>query len=285
MRYCILFILFLSLWACHQNSEEDSMALRDIGGSDDFEMMMDIPVTQQPPPPQANATAMSQPAAEKKIIKTGELAFRVQDSQQAYHNILQQLKKQDAYIENERQSTEYDRKYIRMKIRVASEKFDHLFDSLASQSGEIEERKVEIEDVTERYYDLQARIKNRKALEERYIELLKKAESIKDMLEIERNLNELRMEIEMQEGKFRYLSKQVRYSTIHLHFYELLPYTYSSELRPGFGARLMESLSNGWQIFLSFLIGLTSLWPFLLVLLGVIIGWKKWRRKRLAAGK
>lgn len=261
------------------------MALMDVNSNGNFEEVLHAPVTQQPPPPSSNTADDARSAHEKKVIKTGELAFKVEDSQQTYQSVLQQMKKQGAYVENESQMTEYDRKHIRMKVRVPSEKFDSLFNGLASQATVLDERVVKIEDVTEAYYDLQSRIKNKKALEARYVDLLKKANSIKDMLEIEKNLNELRTEIESLEGRFRYLGNQVRLSTIHLNFYELLPYTYSAEVRPGFGARLKESLSKGWQVFLSFLVGMIGLWPFLLLLAEVIFGLRKWRRKRVKATK
>jgi hypothetical protein len=133
-----------------------------------------------------------------------------------------------------------------------------------------------------RYYDLTTRITNKKALESRYVELLKQASEIKDILDIERNLNQVRTEIEQLQGQFNYLSKQVNFSTINLSFYELLPYVYDGSQRKGFGARLLSSLNNGWQGFLSFLVGLTAIWPFiLLTVVGIYMfrklrkGWKK----------
>lgn len=284
MRYCFLCLLLMNLWACHQDNDMNSLRMMD-SYSEDFEEILDVPVTHQPPPPPADQADDPALQTEKQLIKNGQLTFKVKDSEQTYQSVLKQIKKQGAYVESEYQSTEYDRKYTRLMIRVESNKFDSLFTSLATQATDVEERGVSIEDVTEVYYDLQARIKNRKALEERYVELLEKAESVKDMVEIEKNLNELRTEIESAEGRFRYLSRQIKYSTIHLNFYELLPYTYSSELRAGFGARLMGSLAKGWEVFLSFLVGLIGLWPFLLLLTGVLLGLRKWRRKRAITAK
>lgn len=286
MKYPTLVFLLYILGGCQQNSAPDALHYNNPMAAEAYEEVLSLPVTQQPPPP-VNASQISNPVAavEKKIIKNGRLTYKTADTQQSYYSILTELKKQEAYIESESQKTEYDRKNIRLTVRVESGKFDSLFSSLTKQSVDIEERMVSIEDVTERYFDLQARIKNRKALEARYTELLKKAESIKDMLEIEKSLNKLRTEIEIEEGRFRYLGKQVRYSTIQLNFYELLPYTYSSELRPGFGARLTKSLSSGWQGFLSFLVGLIGLWPFLLLLIILIFGFVKWRRKKVVPGK
>ena len=146
----------------------------------------------------------------------------------------------------------------------------------------MDNRYSNIEDVTERYYDLKARINNKKVLEKRYLEILTQASEIKDILEIEKNLNDVRTEIENFQGQFNYLSKQVTLSTINLSFYEVLPYVYDSSNRKGFGARILGAVDKGWQNFLSFLVGLTSLWPFaILIPLGIYFfrklkrAWKK----------
>jgi hypothetical protein len=123
-------------------------------------------------------------------------------------------------------------------------------------------------------------LKNKKSLEERYRDLLIKAETVKDILEIERNINQVRTEIEQLEGQFRYLSQQISYSTLHVNFYELLPYQYNEHNRPGFGARLLSGLNSGWQGFLSFIVGLFSIWPFVLLGIGGIVLVRRWRKKR-----
>ena len=117
------------------------------------------------------------------------------------------------------------------------------------------------DDVTERYYDLQSRITNKKKLEERYQEILKKANSVRDILEVERNLNQVRTEIESLQGQFKLLSHRVNFSTVDVSFYELVPYELDQEPRPGFGTRLLNSISAGWQGFLTFMVYVLALWP------------------------
>ena len=75
-----------------------------------------------------------------------------------------------------------------------------------------------------------------------------------EILEIEKNLSEVRTEIESLQGQFNYLSRQVNYSTINLSFYEVLPYVNDSSQRKGFGQRILSALDNGWQSFLLFLV-------------------------------
>src|SRR5690606_1959820 len=158
--------------------------------------------------------------------------------------------------------------------------YDSLFNTIAQIAFRLENKYSNVEDVTERYYDLKTRINNKQALEKRYLELLNEASEVKDMLEIEKSLNEIRTEIESMQGQFNFLSKQISLSTIQLSFYEILPYTYDSSQRKGFGARIVNALTQGWQGFLTFLVAFISFWPFLILAAGGIYILKKVRLKR-----
>ena len=202
----------------------------------------------------------------QKVVKTGSISFESKEIKKDYLAISELLKKFDAYIENESESKNDYRINYSMSIRVNPNQYDSLFNSLVSLSPRLDEKSSQVEDVTERYYDLKTRIKNKKALEERYVALLEKANEIKDILEIERNINEVRTDVEKLEGQFNYLKKLVSLSKINVTFYEVLPYAYESSAREGFGARMLGALDSGWQGFLFFLVGLASLWPFVLLL-------------------
>jgi hypothetical protein len=271
-----LLISFLLISAACQNSGE----YRNLGVSDmEFEEVMDIPTTEQPAPPPPNQQTKEEQERTKKIIKTGGIDFQTENIIEAYNKIRQLLPKYDAFIENENQTKTSERISFNLTIRVPSVEYDTLYSHLSSLAYRLDNRYSNVEDVTMRYYDLSTRITNKKALESRYVELLKQASEIKDILDIERNLNEVRTEIEQLQGQFNYLSKQVNFSTINLSFYELLPYVYDDFQRKGFGARLLGSLNNGWQGFLSFLVGLTAIWPFIILTIGGIYLFSKLRKR------
>ena len=266
----IVLFSFLILSGCYhnENTEQEIAMEADYGGR------MAAPETQQ-----AKMMSQDQQAPDKKIIQTGNLTLKVESTKDTYQNILAMLDKSDAYIENENQSTQNDRINYNLTIRVNKDNFDGLFNSLSTKSGKVENRSINVEDVSERYYDLETRIKNQQAMEQRYVKLLEKTTSIKEILEIERNLNEIRTEIEIKQGQFNYLSKKVQYSTIYVNFYEVLPYIYDSEARPGFVARIKSSISDGWQGFLSVFIGTIGLWPFILAFVVILYAVKKWRKR------
>ena len=206
---------------------------------------------------------------QKKVIKTGGLSYQVESTKEEYARLTNLIEQYKAYIASENESKGYDRINYNISIKVPPENFDPIIGAI-TEGKRVENKWVSSDDVTDRYYDLKSRIENKKKLEERYQEILKKATSIKDILEVERNLNQVRGEIESLQGQFKLLSHKIKYSTIDLSFYELIPYELSQEPRPGFGTRLLNSLSAGWQGFLTFLVYILALWPFGLVAIGVV---------------
>jgi HD superfamily phosphohydrolase len=180
---------------------------------------------------------------------------------------------------NNQNRNDYDRRMeSNFTIRVPSSNFDQLFEALKPLAKRIENQSINLQDVTEQFIDVESRIKNRKALEDRYRELLKQAKDINDILTIERQLNQIRSEIESQEGRLKYLNDQVDMSTIQLNAFEIKPFVYQPEPTDGFGQQILKSLSDGWSGLIHGIIWIISLWPFALVI-GFIVFLFKRRRK------
>src|SRR6188768_225562 len=79
------------------------------------------------------------------------------------------------------------------------------------------------DDVTDEYVDLVARSTSQKQLEQQYLELLKRAGSVKDAMEVQRALAEVRAEIERMEGRQRLLDKESAFSTLTVHLTTAVP--------------------------------------------------------------
>jgi hypothetical protein len=274
MKKLLIFpTLILFAFACHDNSSEsDTMHME--AEVADFAAMRTVPASNQPAPP-PNAAEIT-----KKVVKTGRIEFQSESVEKDNLKLLEILEDYQAYVENSNQSKSDYRITYNLTVRVPAEKYDSLFNHISGISERLVSRSSNIEDVTERYYDLKTRIKNKKALEARYLEILEKASAVSDILEIEAKLNEVRTDIERLEGQFRYLSKRVSLSTIHVSFFEVLPYAQEYLQRPGFGNRILNALGQGWEGFLSFMVWTIGLWPFVILLIGAIYLIRRIRRKR-----
>ncbi|MEM9340891.1 MAG: DUF4349 domain-containing protein, partial [Bacteroidota bacterium] len=185
---------------------------------------------------QSSQVNLQEQEYQKKVIKTGNVNYRAENAQEEYDRVVQILPSFNAYISSEDQNESYDRINYNLTVKVPPQNFDSLFATLIKER-KIDSKYVNIDDVTAQYYDLRSRIENKKKLEARYQDILKKATKIKDILEIEQNLNQVRTEIESLEGQLKLLSYRINFSTIDIRFYEILPYTVDEEPRPGFGAR------------------------------------------------
>lgn len=227
----------------------------------------------------SNQPNQPDPEIEKKVIKTGGLSYRVESTKEEYQRISKLIKQFDAYISSENENKGYDRINYNVSIKVPPQNFDALIGEV-TKDKKLDNRWVNTDDVTNRYYDLQSRIENKKKLEDRYQEILKQANKISDILEVERNLNQVRSEIESLQGQFKLLNHQINYSTLDISFYELVPYELDQEQRPGFGTRLINSITAGWQGFLTFFVYVLALWPFGLLTLGIIWVVKKIRARK-----
>lgn len=200
----------------------------------------------------------------EKIKKTADLNITVEDYKKARTEIEKIVKSGNAYIgsENEQNTTYSITNY--MVIRVLNRDFDSMVNKLLTVASNVNSKNVTAEDVTAQFVDIQSRLKSKKEIEKRYLDILQKASKVSDILEIEQKLGEIREEIEAKEGELKFLSDQVNYSTINLNFHQEFEYTPTD--RPGFFGRLGSAFGNGWSGFLSFLVGVVYVWPLWLIL-------------------
>ncbi|MEO0556870.1 MAG: DUF4349 domain-containing protein [Bacteroidota bacterium] len=101
----------------------------------------------------------------------------------------------------------------RLQLRIPDHQLNAALDALAALGRE-ERRDVEAADVTMQYADLEIRLANAKALQTRLRDLLEEAESVEDVLAVEVELARVTSEVERLEGRIRYLTHQITYSTV-----------------------------------------------------------------------
>lgn len=202
-----------------------------------------------------------------KIKKTADLNITVEDYKKARVEIEKIVKAGNGYIgsENE-QNTTYSITND-MVIRVVNKDFDAMVSKLLTVASNVNSKNISAEDVTAEFVDIQSRLKSKKEIEKRYVDILQKASKVSDILEIEEKIGEIREEIEAKEGELKLLSDQVDYSTININFHQEFEYTPID--KPGFFGRLGNAFGNGWSGFLSFVVGMVYAWP-LWVIIGLI---------------
>lgn len=104
-----------------------------------------------------------------------------------------------------------------ISLRVPAERFDEALDKLV-KLGDVINRRVTAQDVTEEYRDLTLRIKNAEAIRDRLTELLAKATNVEESIAVETELGRVTAEIETMKGRLTYLRDRAALSTITLRF-------------------------------------------------------------------
>ena len=214
----------------------------------------------------------------QKIIKTADVRFQVKNLSKSIAKIQAMIRKYQGYVSSAKQERQYNQILSNIVIRVESDKFEDLLDETLREGIYIDHKNVIAKDVTEEFVDIQTRLKTKRAVEKRYLEILEKAKTIEEILKVENQLRVIREEIEAREGRLKFLVDQINYSTIQMVIYQK---TEAAEApSPGFLSKMGKGFKAGWQGILSFIINLTYAWPSLLVIGGgAFFGIRYWRKK------
>lgn len=204
------------------------------------------------------------PVTDRKIIKDGNIRFETSSVKETTELIRTTAAELGGYIGNENIYDYKDRIEHTVVVRVPENNFDKLVDKISSSAEKIESKNINSLDVTEEFIDVEARVKTKKELESRYKEILKQASRVDEILNIEREIGKLRAEIESLEGRLNYLKNRVALSSLTITYFEKTSSPF------GFFSKFYQALKNGWTYLLWFIIIITSLWPFILIMLIVL---------------
>lgn len=170
----------------------------------------------------ANNGAVTQ--ADRKVISTANLAIEVKSVKLAFSEIINLTQAQGGFISN---SYIYDaggRDNGQITIKIPAKNFYTAILQI-EPLGTLKTRQIIGQDVTEEFIDLNARLENLKKQESRLQEILKMANTVKDVLEVEREIERARGEIERLTGRINFLDRSVEMSTISITLTEPVPIT------------------------------------------------------------
>ncbi len=255
-----VFFLFSTLLLLYCSNHSGDAAFRDIATEDE-----EIVTPKQLP----------SDISERKLTKTGRIRFRTSDMAKTKNTIVQAVTELNGYVSNENASQYGKTMEHTLTLRVPAENFDALLQRIESGAERIDSKNIDVQDVTQEYIDLDARVRTKKELEARYQELLKRANTVEEILQIEAQIGNIRTEIESAEGRLQYLSKQVTHSTLTVTFYE-------QNTHFGFFQKMGNALKNGWNNLLWVVVALTNLWAIFLFIAVIIaaVAYVAKKRKR-----
>lgn len=218
---------------------------------------------------QSQTSQQSVVPTDRKIIRNAELELESEDPESAQTRITQIAESKGGFVVNSQQSSSdrrsAKRDTVTMTVRIPADKFAEILAEIRNASGRVVSETITGQDVTEEFIDIEARLKAQLALEAQFTEIMKRTNSVEDALNVQRQLAQVRGEIEKIEGRKRFLENQASLSTVKIRI--LTPAVISAG-GPGFFSKLTDSVNDGLDAAVSFVLGLISfiiaVLPFLL---------------------
>jgi hypothetical protein len=228
--------------------------------------------------PTTNNTSSDNPDWDKKIIKTADIQLQLDDYKKFNTNIHSSLKNFGAYIADEKQTENDYRIENSITIKVPVDQFDNLVNSFAGDGIKITEKNISSQDVTGEVVDTKARMQAKMAVRDKYLELLKQAKSMNEILQVQNEINSIQEDIEAANGRINYLQHASAYSTVNLNYFQYINGSSANDEKPDFFTKLSRAFSTGTSVITNLVLLCISIWP--LVLLGVFI-WIYFKRLKL----
>jgi hypothetical protein len=229
------------------------------------------------------STSGAQPA-DRKIVRTSCMELTVASPADAAEKIRIFAESLGGYVETAQVSSSQDSPSATITIRVPAARLEDAKAELRKLSVKVNSEKTDAQDVTRQYVDLEARIRNLRAQEAQYLEIMRSAKKVQDMLDVSEKLSEVRGEIEQQQAEFAELSKQVETVAITISLLpQAPPESFSLNWKPLRQLKVathdaLEALAD----YASTMVGLLLYLPVILlwvgtVLLGALAGWRTLR--------
>jgi hypothetical protein len=212
---------------------------------------------------------------ERLIVRNGSLTLEVDEVEEAMDKIADIAAVIGGYVVSSYKYEVEEGTSGEISIRVPSDRFDEAFDRLHQIAQSVPYEHTDSRDVTEEYVDLQARLKNLEATELQYLELLKKAETVDEMLQVQRELSNVREWIEQLQGRIKYLERVSEMALIDVSLNE------SGSLAGPWS--LVNTIKSAAQGVIAFARGLLTLiiWfgVFSWIWIPILIIWRRRRKK------
>jgi len=228
---------------------------------------------------------------EPKVIKTASLSITVDDVDKTVGQITNEAVLVNGFVQNSSVTeNEKGQKYATIILRAPAASFESLINKIKALAKLVEREDINGQEVTQEYVDLQADLTHNQAVEAQYLELLKRAQKVEEIIAVRDKLDQVQAEIERIKGRIRYLDNQTEMSTIAVSISSEAKVTLPAEKWQPWVV-IKEAAKNlivGVQNFVNFIIilifSIISLIPYLILiyLIYLLVKWliKKFKKPK-----
>lgn len=188
----------------------------------------------------------------QKLIRKIWLEAETEEMDTLLTSVESRVTELGGYVENREvhngsKHSGYTHRYASLTIRIPADKLDGFVTDVSKQANIVSNRES-ADDITLSYVATESRMKTLETEQTRLLELLSAAKDMKEILQIEERLMDVRSELEQVTSQLRVMDNQVNYGTVYLNLDEVREYTEIEEEPEGFFARIgkgfMKSLKN-----------------------------------------
>ena len=183
----------------------------------------------------------------------------------------------EGYVSQLDESTQSTNKRdLNCTYRVPAQYYTEFLDLIA-ESGNLVHSNETSEDITSQYIDVEARVNALTAQRDQLITLQSQATELSDLLAIQDQLTQVQSDLESWQQQLQYYADQAEYCTVHVSLREVDAYTSTdSSLLAKISTAFTSAVKDFGNILLSIVLGTVHLWPWIVIVVIVII----WRRKK-----
>ena len=166
------------------------------------------------PEESANSQAPGQPAPERMIVRNGRIELTVDAVPASVEAVNAVANNVGGIVLNSEVREQDGQPFATLSLRVPSNRYDDAMRELRRLAVKVDAETSNAQDVTEEFAYLALQVRNLEATETQYLDLLKRAQSVEDILKIQQRLGEVRTQIERLRGRMNVLQRRSDFSTI-----------------------------------------------------------------------
>jgi hypothetical protein len=220
-----------------------------------------------------------------QLIKSAELRMTVDSVEATLKAIAQITQQQQGDIlglQDQQPTADQTHHTATLQLRVPQAKLDAALEAIG-KLGTVQQQTLTTEDVSNQLVDLQARLRNLRKTEEMLLEIMERSGSIGDVLNVARELSNVRSSIEQIDAQLSSLQERVAYSTINLSLQEAIATPIPQRAT---ATQLQETWKSAARSFGKVTVDLMQLgiWlmvysPYLLILAGGAVAYLKFKKQ------
>jgi hypothetical protein len=164
---------------------------------------------------------------QQKLIRRVSIHAETEDLDALLPQISGKIAELGGYVESQELyngSGSYRSRSLNMVARIPAERLAE-FTAQVEDTSNVVNYSETTDDVTLKYTDTESRVKALEVEQERLLAMLEKAETLKDLLQIEDRLTDVRYELENYASQLRGLDNKINYATVTLNITQVRVYT------------------------------------------------------------